>query len=270
MNNYRNFYTEKYASGEYGGATTEVKKHPFYPRLERFVTKYGINDKYYKSNSNNDSLSVKCLEIGSGKGLFQDVVNDYTGLDYSESVDKYYHKPFVSASATELPFDSDSFDYIWSRAVWEHIPDPEKALEEAMRVLKPKGVFLLAPAWHCRPWAANGYQVRPYSDFGMFGKLYKLIIPILDFLPYRIVKMLVKRVFWLVVFGFTPTERFRLPYKKLKPNYEVFWQSDSDACCGLDPFLTILWCKSKGYKVVSHKSFIKAFLSKNEAIEIQK
>lgn len=254
---YRKFYTEKYASGEYGGSAKGADK-PFYPRLIRFITEYRVSGK------------DRCLEIGSGKGAFQDVVADYTGIDYSESVSGYYHKPFISASATDLPFEDESFDYLWSNAVWEHISEPEIALNEAIRVLKKGGVFLLAPAWHCRPWAANGYQVRPYSDFNLFGKIYKFIIPALNFLPYRMLKMFVKRVFWTFVYCFTPSERFHLPYKKLEANYEVFWQSDSDACCDLDPFLTILWLRAKGYEIVSHPKFINQFLARNEAIEIKK
>ena len=255
---YRNFYTEKYATGEYGGSD-ELKKEEKtgYNTLESFIKKYNIGES-------------KCLEIGSGKGLFQDMVKNYTGLDYSESVSKYYHKPFVSGSAMELPFADNSFDFIWSFAVWEHIPDPESALREAMRVLCPGGYFLFAPAWHCRPWAANGYQVRPYSDFDFWRKIYKFTIPIRNLLPYRMMKMLVKRVFWLIIYLFTPNYKFKLPYKKLKANYEVFWQSDSDACCDLDPFLTILWLKANGYKIPSHSNLVKQFFSRNEAIEISK
>lgn len=257
---YREFYTEKYAAGEYGGAdNTKAQEKDGYKRLESFIRKYRIRE-----------TNGKCLEIGSGKGFFQDMVDDYTGIDYSESVSEYYHKPFISASATDMPFEDNSFEYMWSRAVWEHIPEPEKALRESMRVLCSRGVFLFSPAWHCRPWAANGYQVRPYSDFNILGRIYKFIIPALDFLPYRAAKMFVKRTVWLIVYALTPKSKFKLPYKRLRPNYEIFWQSDSDACCDLDPFLTILWLKANGYKIPSHPNMVKQFFARNEAIEIRK
>lgn len=257
-NSYQSFYNEKYASGEYGGAM-EAEGKTFYPRLYKFVNKYHINE-----------TMARCLEIGSGNGALQDVVDNYVGLDYSETVASFYHKPFVVGSAMELPFEDNSFDYIWSIAVWEHLPDPEKALDEAMRVLKHGGVFLFKPSWHCRPWAANGYQVRPYSDFNFLGKIYKFIIPALNFFPYRILKMLFLRIYWYLRFIFTSKDKFHLPYKKLRPNYEVFWQSDSDACCDLDPFLVILYLKAKGYNTPSHMKAISGFLSRNEAIEIKK
>lgn len=100
--------------------------------------------------------------------------------------------------------------------------------------------------------------------------MYKFIIPALNFLPYRMAKIFVKRLFWLIVYKFSYKKNFRLPYKKLKANYDVFWQSDSDACCDLDPFLVMLWAKTKGYKISSHVGFWCQFLSRNEAIEIEK
>lgn len=259
MSEYQDFYNNKYASGEYGMNYDSVEEKPLYSVLRQFIAKYNINEK-----------KARCLEIGSGKGDFQDMVIDYTGFDYSQTVGEYYHKPFIAGSAMEMPFKDNEFEYMWSRAVWEHIPDPERALMEAMRVMKKGGVFLFAPAWHCRPWAAGGYQVRPYSDFNIWGKLYKLLIPVLNYKPYRMMKMFVKRIAWGVLYMITPKNKFRLPYKKLKANYDVFWQADSDACCELDQFLTILWIKSKGYSIPSHPSALECFLCNSVAIEIQK
>lgn len=137
----------------------------------------------------------KCLEIGSGGGALQDIVENYVGLDLAETVRKYYHKPFVQGSATGLPFEDDSFDIIWSIAALEHVPNPAKAFDEMIRVCKAGGHLLLAPAWHCRRWAAQGYQVRPYSDFGVWGRVYKFFIPILDNIVLRAVAMMPLRLF---------------------------------------------------------------------------
>jgi len=98
---------------------------------------------------------------------FRILFEDYTGVDLSSAVAPLMHKPFVACDATRLPFENDSFDAVWSVTVLEHVPDPETALEEMRRVLKPGGLLFLKPAWHCRPWICEGIPVRPYGELTM-------------------------------------------------------------------------------------------------------
>ena len=88
----------------------DPKKHTFYKQLRDFIERWDLNEK-------------SCLEIGSGKGIFQDVVKDYTGVDIAANLSKYYHKPYFAVSGAKLPFPDSSFDAIFSYATHEHIPD---------------------------------------------------------------------------------------------------------------------------------------------------
>ena len=110
-----------------------------------------------------DLRQRKCLEVGCGRGLFQDLVEDYTGIDLSRSAGRYLRKPFCCCSATSLPFEDCSFDAVWTVTVLEHVPEPEAALCEMRRVLRPGGLLFLKAAWHCRPWICEGIPVRPYA-----------------------------------------------------------------------------------------------------------
>ena len=49
----------------------------------------------------------------------------------------------VAADATKLPFPDESFCLVTANMVIEHLEEPQSALREACRVLRPGGVFLL-------------------------------------------------------------------------------------------------------------------------------
>ena len=187
----------------------------------------------------------KVLEVGAGRGLLQDIVNDYTALDISPTARQFFHKPFVEASATNMPFPDDSFDALWSIWVLEHIPNPEKALLEMRRVVKPGGHILLLVANDVDRYAAQGYRVRPYSDFNFWGKLKKATTLIaestayynLQFRQVRLLRSLGARL------GGGPS---RLRFIKLDANYEQYWVNDSDACISVSYHEVLLWFTSRG------------------------
>jgi SAM-dependent methyltransferase len=199
-------------------------------QVSAFVKRFNLSDR-------------PVLEIGSGRGYLQDVAQNYTGLDISPSVARFYHKKFILGSATAMPFPDDSFDGVWSIWVFEHVPNPEQAFHEARRVTRDNGVLFLLPAWNCTPWAAEGYEVRPYSDFGPGGKLIKASIPLRSSRPFVAMTLLPNRIVRNFVAWFGPT---RLRYRRLTPNYEKYWVPDSDAVNSFDSHEALLWFRSRG------------------------
>jgi len=230
MSELRRFYEREY-QGELYGNYSAVEEHAFYPVLKAFIEKYNLKDK-------------KCLEVGCGRGAFQDLIRNYTGVDIAFSVHHYVHKPFITASATELPFADSSFDVLWTVTVLEHVPDPERALGEIWRVLKPGGYLFLAPSWQCRSWSAEGYPVRPYRDFNLLGKLTKASIPIRNSVAYRAITVIPKRLVELIRFK-AYKKPLKFKYKTIKPNYEKYWMSDGDAVNSMDPIMAYYWFISR-------------------------
>ncbi|MEO5896007.1 MAG: class I SAM-dependent methyltransferase [Vicinamibacterales bacterium] len=213
-------------------------------RVRHFVTTYGLADK-------------KVLEIGSGRGYLQDIVNDYTGLDISPSVRRFYHKNFMVGSANSMPFENSTFDGGWSIWVLEHVPNPEAALAEIRRVLKPGGVFYLFPAWTCNSWAADGYGVRPYSDFRLGGRLVKASVPIRESKLYKGAhRGPVRLMRYASYFAFRGPTRLR--YIRLEPNYQKYWTNDSDAVNSIDRYEAQLWFVSRGDECLNCRGVVQS------------
>lgn len=96
------------------------------------------------------------------------------------------------ASATALPYPANSFDFVFSFHVLEHIDEPEHAVAEAVRVLRPGGaLFFVFPHYaHANalhdmrwitgspgrpaPWAHLGEETRDTVQQGAFVNTLRL------------------------------------------------------------------------------------------------
>jgi SAM-dependent methyltransferase len=236
----KTFYDREFSQDKYA---VNISDHGHHPILGSFVEQYHLENSLV-------------LEVGCGRGAFQDLVPHYVGVDLSESVARFLRKPFCCAGATALPFHDNFFEAIWSIHVLEHVPDPELALLEMRRVLKPNGLLCLSPAWYCRPWVAQGYAVRPYSDLDLKGKAVKASIPLRNSLLFRASYVIPRRLgrFMLAVLGVKPAN---LRYKELSPNFEIYWMEDSDAVNSLDPFDVIAWFSWRGDQCLNKNTLIR-------------
>lgn len=128
------------------------------------------------------------LEIGAGTGLnlaaYPPAAGRLTLTEPEPSmVDRLQRadgRPtVVAAGAEDLPFDAGSFDTVVSTLVLCTVPDPDRALQEIRRVLRPGGALLLVE--HVRssrpglarlqdrlhgPWKAFGYGCHCNRDTG--------------------------------------------------------------------------------------------------------
>lgn len=248
------FYESQYSEGRYADYIS-AEAHPFFRLLENLVSSFG-------------DRKGKWLEVGCGRGVFQDFVSDYTGVDLAEAVSGFMYKPFFCAPAEALPFPDNSFDGIWSYAVLEHVMEPEKALSEMRRTVKPNGKLFLAPAWHCRPWAGQDYAWKPYAELSLPDRIMKALIPLRNSVVLRMMGVGPARLLRLIgyLFSCSPTS-FRC--RKLKPSYSEYHIVDADARHSMDPFEMLLWFRSRGDKVLSHPGWHQAFFVRNGAVVIE-
>lgn len=86
------------------------------------------------------------LDVGCGnkpyKSYFEPFVERHIGLEYSpESVYRGCAAD-VFGDAMRIPLEDNSVDTILCTEVLEHIPNPEKAIAEFARILRPNGVVI--------------------------------------------------------------------------------------------------------------------------------
>jgi ubiquinone/menaquinone biosynthesis C-methylase UbiE len=108
---------------------------------------------------------LRILDIGCGTGATMDHLQRYGqphGIDLSELPLRFSrrrgHQRTLRASATELPFDSDSFDLVTALDVIEHLNDDLKGMAEIRRVLRPGApAIIFVPAFQSL-WGPNDVQ----------------------------------------------------------------------------------------------------------------
>ena len=115
---------------------------------------------------------TRLLEIGSGMGhlvgSLEDSFETY-GMDLNhwavkQSKAVIQKTSLQTASAQELPFKDGAFNVVIIKHIVEHLPDPQKAINEIGRVTEPGGTLLLATPnldSLLKPWKGDkwiGYQ----------------------------------------------------------------------------------------------------------------
>lgn len=109
---------------------------------------------------------VKLLDVASGPGYVAAVAAEQgaevVGVDFAASMvqlasDRYPAVTFQQGDAESLPFPDASFDAVTMNFGVLHLENPDRALEEARRVLRPSGRFAFT-AWTA-PEQSRGYGV---------------------------------------------------------------------------------------------------------------
>ncbi len=143
--------------------------------------------------------SGSLLDIGGGFGRnLKELVKNYekaTLLDYSaRNLDraKSFLKDdlekitLVKGNAYKLPFPDESFETAIMIRVTHHLENPEIAIKEAYRVLKPQGVFVIEFANKCHVKALVRHGIKFYKDTTPYNRLTKNSGVFLNWHPKKI------------------------------------------------------------------------------------
>jgi len=111
----------------------------------------------------------RLLDIGCGtkpfEKLFVPFVDQYIGLEYSPESGYRGNKADFCGDAAYLPLADESVDTILCTEVMEHVPDPERTIQEFARILTPGGtVITTAPFFYP---IHDAYDFFRYSPDGL-------------------------------------------------------------------------------------------------------
>ncbi|MCB9769689.1 MAG: methyltransferase domain-containing protein [Candidatus Omnitrophica bacterium] len=123
-----------------------------------------------------DLSGKRLLDAGSGTGWFSKRATErgarVTSIDIGHQLlKKVGEKCQTDRAANDIcrtGLASESFDFIVSSEVIEHVPEPRLSITELNRLLKPGGVIVLSTpnkVWHFAITLANKMGARPYEGY---------------------------------------------------------------------------------------------------------
>lgn len=140
---------------------TETKVRQQYDHLaavyDQRWNNYVANTLSFLKNWTQISPLAVVLDVGCGTGEFERLMlsehptQQMVGVDISEKMllvaeqkcRDYPNVSFHTASASRLPFTSNSFDVVVSASSFHYFDDPHAALAEMKRILKPDGRLVI-------------------------------------------------------------------------------------------------------------------------------
>ncbi len=127
-----------------------------YNERERPYTDYPYKLCKYLFERYNMKVGDKLLDVGCGRGDFtkgfKDLKLEIFGLDWEKSHSEILKDIEIKLANIEkgpFPFNDETFDFVFSKSVIEHLWSPEHFIKECQRVLKPGGtIIIMTPDWH--------------------------------------------------------------------------------------------------------------------------
>jgi SAM-dependent methyltransferase len=135
---------------------------------------YLIHDNALKNIAQRYFLG-KLIDIGCGEKPYRELlrpfVTEHMGVDHEGSFHSKENVDIVG-TAYAIPAPSGSFDSALCTSVLEHLEEPEQALRECYRILKPGGIAIYSVPfiWHLHEEPRDFYRFSKYGLEYLFKK----------------------------------------------------------------------------------------------------
>jgi len=200
------------------------------PIIDKFLTKHGIPtaihsyciDKFIGDFSELLNGNIRVLDAGAGICAYKKY---FSHVNYESTDIKGDNHTFL-CSIDDIPVSDNSYDVIICTQVLEHVPYPQKVIDEFYRVLKPGGKLLLTAP---QGWMVHGepYHFFNFTRYGLIllfdnagfkivsidncGGVFWYLNDIIRTLPVPVIKHFIQ-VFLFYLDKFDRVQKFTLGY----------------------------------------------------------
>lgn len=133
---------------------------------ERSALGYSLIRDFRRLAIKPEYITGRLLDAGAGKLSYRHVVaplaTEYQSLDFKPTHPDLNYVGDIQ----HMPIADQSFDTVFSAEVLEHVPDPDQALREIFRVLKPGGMFVMSIP-HLMYLHNEPYDFFRYTKYGL-------------------------------------------------------------------------------------------------------
>jgi ubiquinone/menaquinone biosynthesis C-methylase UbiE len=158
-----------------------MRKYP----LKTWLISYLSDIAYAEYRDKKKFIKGRLIDIGCGDKPYKDfwapVVSEYVGIDHEATL---HNKEGIEilCSAYKIPQEAESFDSAICNAVLEHLEEPEAALRECYRLLKPGGfaIYSVPFIWHLHEEPRDFFR---YSKYGLKYLFEKVGFEIIEIKP---------------------------------------------------------------------------------------
>jgi ubiquinone/menaquinone biosynthesis C-methylase UbiE len=88
-------------------------------------------------------FAIELAKLGPYRVTGLDISRSFVGIAHDKAREQGVEVDFRLGNAAAMPFETDSFDFIFCRAAFKNFAQPQHALREIRRVLRPGGQALI-------------------------------------------------------------------------------------------------------------------------------